>query len=124
MSSTNKLLLEERQFFKIIDIMKNNKVATTDSSELLKFDRVQNNFKEFFVEDNIRKKQWFLYCSYNPNRNNNVSHMKKVSGGLTNLNGTYNNTIPVVACDVESEADNMSEFLNINLKNLMEQKTY
>ena len=58
--------------------MKNTKVV-------LKFDLAQTNFKQLFVEDIIRKKQWLLYCSYNSNINNNVTHIKKVSGGLKNF---------------------------------------
>lgn len=71
----------QKTIFQIIDVIKNTKVATTDPSEMLKFDLAQTNFKQLFVEDIIRKKQWLLYCSYNANINN-VTHIKKVSGGL------------------------------------------
>ena len=54
-------------------------------SKMLKFRSVQNNFEGFFVEINLRKKKWFLSCSYNPTRKNIVNHVKNISTGLINL---------------------------------------
>ena len=85
---------------------------------------MQNNFEDFFVEINLRKKKWLLSCSYNPTRKNFVNHLKNISRGLDQFSVTYDNLILQGDVNVEPEEVNMLDFLNLhNLKNLMKQKT-
>ena len=85
---------------------------------------MQNNFEDFFVEINLRKKKWLLSCSYNPTRKNIVNHVKNISTGLDQFSATYDNLILLGGFNVEPEEVNMLDFLNIyNLKNLVKQKT-
>ena len=80
---------------------------------MLKFEPVQNNFKGFFVEINLRKKKWLLSCSYNSNKKNIVNHVKNISTGLNQFSATYDNLILICDFNVEPEEENMLEFLNI-----------
>ena len=54
---------------------------------------MQNIFKGFFIEINLRKKKWLLSCSYNSNRKNIVDHTKNISTRLDQFSATYNNLI-------------------------------
>ena len=68
---------------------------------------MQNNFEDFFVEVNLRKKKWILSCSYNPARKNIVNHVKNISSGLDQFSVTYDNLILQGDVNVEPEEVNM-----------------
>ena len=94
------------------------------SSKMLKFEPVQTYFEGFLVEMNLRKSKWFLSCSYNPNRKDIVNHVKNISTEFDQISTTYDNLTLIGDLNVETEEDNMLDFLNIrNLKNLVKQKT-
>ena len=92
-------------------------------SKMLKFEQVQNNFKGFFVNINLRKKMWLLSCSYKPNKKNIVNHVKNITTGLDQFSVAYDNLI-LGNFNVKPEKESMLDVLNIyNLKNLVKQKT-
>ena len=72
------------------------------------------DFERIFVEINLRKKKWLLYCSYN--------HIKVTS--QDKLSANYHNLILLGDFNVEHEEESIAEFLNLyNLKNLVKQNT-
>ena len=93
-------------------------------SKILKFEPLQNNFEDFFVEINLRKKRRLLSCSYNPTWENIVNRVKNISTGLDQFSATYDNLILLGDFNFEPEEVNMSDFLNMyNPKNLTKLKT-
>ena len=46
---------------------------------------LNNSFKEFFVELNLKSKKWLLGCSYNHHKENMVCHLSNVSAALDKL---------------------------------------
>ena len=77
------------------------------------------DFDGIFVEINLRKKKWLLYCSYNPHKSNIANHLKNICKTLDKLSATYDNLILLGDFNVEPEEESIAEFLNLyNLKDL------
>ena len=47
----------------------------------------------FCIEINIRKKKWLLVCTYNPNKNLILNHLKEIRKSLDNCSFEYDNFI-------------------------------
>ena len=58
---------------------------------LLRF--TQCNIENLFVEINLRKRKWFLNCSYNPHRNLISSHLECLHHVIDEHSKTYDNFI-------------------------------
>ena len=81
------------------------------------------DFDGIFVEINLRKKKWLLYCSYNPHKSNVANHLKNICKTLDKLSATYDNLILLGDFNVEPDEESIPEILNLfNLKNLVKQK--
>ena len=77
---------------------------------------MQNSFEGFFAEINLRKKKWLLSCSYNPNRNKTVNHMKNINPGLDQFTSFYDNIVLLGDSNVEPGEENMHVRLSKNSK--------
>ena len=44
-------------------------------------------------QNNMRKKKWLFYCSYNPNKNNISKHLHCLSKGLDAYISQYHNLV-------------------------------
>ena len=64
----------------------------------------------FFVEIDLRKKKWFLSCSYNPNRENIENDLETLSKSLALYSSSYENLIIVGDFNVCAEEICMSGF--------------
>ena len=85
---------------------------------------MNESFEGFFVEINLRSKKWLLGCSYNPHKENIISHLNNLSTALDKFCTNYENIILLGDFSVEVDEKNMSEFMNLyNLRNLVKQKT-
>ena len=62
---------------------------------------LNNLSKGFFVELNLRSKQWLVGCSYNPRKKNTASHLSNVSAALDKLCADYENIILLGDFNVE-----------------------
>ena len=51
------------------------------------------SIESFYIEINIRKKKWYLVCTYNPNKNLVSNHLKEISKRLDNYSSKYDNFI-------------------------------
>ena len=51
------------------------------------------DFEGIFVEINLRKKKWILFCSYNPHKSNIANHLRNICKTLDKLNSTYDNLV-------------------------------
>ena len=86
---------------------------------------LNNSFKGFFVELNLKSKKWLLGCSYNHHKENMVSHLSNVSAALDKLCTGYENIILLGDFNVEVRVKekNISDFMSTyNLKSLVKQK--
>ena len=54
------------------------------------------SIESFSIEINIRKKQWLLFSTYNPNKNLISNHHKEISKKLDNYSSKYDNFISLV----------------------------
>ena len=78
------------------------------SSKYMKKITVNESFKGFFVELNLRSKKWLLGYSYNPHKEKITSHLSNLSIALENLCTVYENIILRGDFNVEVEEKNMS----------------
>ena len=62
-------------------------------SQLLKQHCKNEEFENFFVEINVRKKKWLIKCSYNPKTNDIAGHLNHVSKNLDRFSSKYENYI-------------------------------
>ena len=62
-------------------------------SHLLTEYKPSENVEYFYAEINIRKKKWFLCCSYNPHKNDISNHLHHLNKGL-NVNLKHYDMIP------------------------------
>ena len=80
-------------------------------------------YQDFFIEINLRTKEWLLSCSYNSQKNKIGTHLQIIGKTLDKLSTSYDNIILLGDFNVEPEEAKMSEFLNMySLKNLASQK--
>ena len=85
---------------------------------------VNESFEGFFVELNLRSKNWLVGCSYNPHKEKITSHLSNLSTALDKLCMDYENIILLGDFNVEVEEKNMSEFMSVcTLRNMVKQKT-
>lgn len=70
------------------------------SSKLIKHS-FDNIFEEFFIEINLRRKKWYLRCSYNSNKNDIFIHSQIISNTLDSLSQSYDDFILVGDFNVE-----------------------
>ena len=76
----------------------------------------------FCIEINIRKKNWLLVCTYNPNKNLISNHLKEIGKNLDNYSSKYDNFI--LLGDLNSEPTESADFCQIyGCKNLIKDKT-
>ena len=84
---------------------------------------LNNLFEEFFVELNLRSKNWLHGWSYNPQKENIASHLTNVSAALDELCADYENIIPLGDFNVEVKEKCISDFMSTyNLKSWVKQK--
>ena len=85
---------------------------------------LNNSFEGFFVELNLRSKEWLLGTSYNHHKANIAFHLSNVSVALDKLCADYENFILLGDFNVEVKEKNISDFMSTyNLKSLVKQKT-
>ena len=79
----------------------------------------------FFIELNLRRKKWLLFCSYNPKYSQISHHLKEISKDLDVLTSKYDNIILTGDFDAEPADTVVSDFCEIyNLKNIIRAKTF
>ena len=85
---------------------------------------VQNNVKYFFVEINLRKRKWLLYCSYNPHKSSISNHVEVLRMELDIHSSNYENILLLVDLNAEMIDPSLKEFCNLySLKNLIKNPT-
>ena len=76
--------------------------------------------EEFFVELNLKRKNWLLWCSYDPKFSQISFHLNE----LDNLTSKYDNIILLGDFNTEPTDTILSHFCEIcNFKNLIKDKT-
>ena len=79
----------------------------------------------FFIELNLRRKKWLLFCSYNPKYSQISHHLKEISKDLDVLTSKFDNIILTGDFDAEPADTVVSDFCEIyNLKNIIRAKTF
>ena len=80
--------------------------------------------EEFFVELNLKRKDWLLCCSYNPKFSQISFHLNKPGKSLDNLTSKYDSIILLGDFNTEPTDTILSHFCEIcNFKNLIKDKT-
>ena len=80
--------------------------------------------EEFFVELNLKRKDWLLCCSYNPKFSQISFHLNKPGKSLDNLTSKYDSIILLGDVNTEPTDTILSHFCEIfNFKNLIKDKT-
>ena len=89
-------------------------------SKLLSEYKPNSLVENTFIEINIRSKNWFLSCSYNPNLTLLNNRNQNISRGLDFYSSKYNNFISLGDFNAETLNTTISEFcVTYNLKNLI-----
>ena len=70
--------------------------------------RFNESFEGFFIEINLRSKNWLLGCSYKPHRDNIISHLRNINTALDKLSRDYENVILLGDFNVEVEEKNLT----------------
>ena len=80
--------------------------------------------ESFSIEINIRKKNWLLVCTYNPNKNLISSHLKEIGKNLDNYSSKYDNFILLGDFNSEPTESAVRDFCEIySCKNLIKDNT-
>ena len=80
--------------------------------------------EEFFVELNLKRKNWLLWCSYDPKFSQISFHLNELGKSLDNLTSKYDNIILLGDFNTEPTDTILSHFCEIcNFKNLIKDKT-
>ena len=80
--------------------------------------------EEFFVELNLKRKNWLLCCSYDPKFSQISFHLNELGKSLDNLTSKYDNIILLGDFNTEPTDTILSHFCEIcNFKNLIKDKT-
>ena len=80
--------------------------------------------EEFFVELNLKRKNWLLCCSYNPKFSQISFHLNETGKSLDNLTSKYDSIILLGDFNTEPTDTILSHFCEIfNFKNLIKGKT-
>ena len=78
----------------------------------------------FFIELNLRRKNWIVNCSYNPHKNNISSHLEVISGTMDIHSFNYDNFIFFRDFNVYISDKAILDFCkSYNLKSLIKQPT-
>ena len=92
-------------------------------SRLLK-SKSQCNVKSLSVEINLKKRKWFLNCSYNPHRNSLSSYLECLNRVINEHSKIYDNFIFIGDFNVGIDENSMKNFCDINcLKSLIKEPT-
>ena len=85
----------------------------------------KKSMEAFYIEVNLRKVRWLLYCSYNPNKNNIHAHLENLDRRLALYSSSYENYIMMSDFNVGPENTYIKSFCdNFDLtKNLHALKT-
>ena len=82
--------------------------------------KTQCNIESPFVVINLKKRKWFLNCSYNPHRNSISSHLECLNRVIDEHSKTYDNFIFIGDFDEGIDENTMKSFYNMNyLKSLI-----
>ena len=76
------------------------------------------------VEINLRKRKWFLNCSYNPHKNQISNHLEYLNRLIDEYNTYYENFIFIGDFNTSVEESQMENFCNLNcLESLIQKPT-
>ena len=82
------------------------------------------SIERFSIEINIRKKKWFLVCTYNPNNSLISNHLKEIGQNLDNYSSKYDNFIILGDLNSEPTESSIRNFCEIcSCKNLIRDNT-
>ena len=82
--------------------------------------KTQCNIESPSVVINLKKRKWFLNCSYNPHRNSISSHLECLNRVIDEHSKTYDNFIFIGDFDEGIDENTMKSFYNMNyLKSLI-----
>ena len=78
--------------------------------------------ESFYVDTNLRKTKWLLYCSYNPSRSNIDFHLQLLNRNLALYSSCYENFMVIGDFNVEANNSAMSVFSDTyNIENLIKE---
>ena len=84
----------------------------------------QYNIENLSVQSNLKKRKWFLNCSYNPHRISVSSHLECLNRVIDEHSKTYNNFFFIGDFNVGIDGNSMKKFCDINcLKSLIKEPT-
>ena len=84
----------------------------------------QYNIENLSVQSNLKKRKWFLNCSYNPHRISVSSHLECLNRIIDEHSKTYNNFFFIGDFNVGIDGNSMKRFCDINcLKSLIKEPT-
>ena len=83
------------------------------SSRLLQC-KSQCNIESLSVEINLRKRKWFLNCSYNPHKNSISSHLECLNRVIDERSKTYDSFIFIGDFNIGIDETSMKNFCDIN----------
>ena len=82
------------------------------------------SIESFYTEINIRKKKWFLICTYNRNKNIISNHLKEIGKKLDNYSSKYDNFILFGDLNSEPTESAVRDFFEIySCRNLINDNT-
>ena len=77
-----------------------------------------------YIELNFHKRKWLLSCSYNPNKNNIMTHLDALQRNLDLCSSEYEHVILLGDFNVETKEPCMQSFLELyGLRNLISERT-
>ena len=80
----------------------------------------QLTIEVLFIEINLRKKKWLLFCSYNPHKNLIVAHLREIQVALDVLPSKYESIIIIGDFSSEPKESAMIDFCQpYNMENLI-----
>ena len=74
------------------------------------------------VEINLRKRKWFLNCSYNPHKNQISNHLECLNRLTDEYNAYYENFIFIGDFNTSAEESQMENFCNLNCLEILIKK--
>ena len=86
--------------------------------------KTDSEIEAFYVEVNIRKKNWLLCCSYNPNKTVITKHLAEISRNQDLFSSKYDNFILLGGFNSEPCEQPMRDFCHVyNCQNIIKDKT-
>ena len=84
----------------------------------------ETDIETLSVEINLRKRKWFLNCSYNPHKNQISKHLECLNRLIDEYNTYYENFIFIGDFNTSVEESQMENFCNLNcLESLIQKPT-